>query len=355
MRKTLLYLTIIAAILFGAYQFNAKEPLYHSQSYVFGTLVDINIYGETDDRARELANHVQQEFQELHNRLHAWKPVSTGKLSELGELNNAFAQGSKPIVISPDLANMLEDATALSVKSNGLFNPAIGHLIGTWGFQQDEFGAVNIDETVIKNLIHAQPRMTDIVLKDNAAYSSNPTVKLDLGGYAKGYALDLAANYLRKELVKNALINIGGNIIAIGQHGDKAWRVGIQHPRMPTAIATLDLPDGWAIGTSGDYQRYFMLNGQRYCHIIDPRTGNPVQHTQSVTVLVPPQANAGVLSDVASKPIFIETAENRSKAAQAFDIENFMVIDAQSNIFVTAHMAKKLNWLTPNVKFTTLQ
>ena len=84
------------------------------------------------------------------------------------------------------------------------------------------------------------------------------------------------------------LINIGGNIIALGQHGNKPWRVGIQHPRLPTAIATLDLPDGWAIGTSGDYQRYFMLNGNRYCHIIDPRTGYPSQHTQEVTVLVPP-------------------------------------------------------------------
>lgn len=336
-----------------------KEPIYQSQGYIFGTLVDITIYGETEDRAQALSNQVLQDFQTLHNRLHAWKPISANKPSELGELNAAFAQGSKPIKISPDLTLMLTDITKLSVKSNGLFNPAISHLIGAWGFQRDDFSPVNVDFEKIKTLVKANPRMTDIVLKGNTAYSTNTTVKLDLGGYAKGYALDIAVAYLRKQQVKNALINVGGNIIAIGQHGDKPWRVGIQDPRSAAAIATLDLPDGWAIGTSGDYQRYFMLDGKRYSHIIDPRTGNPTQHTQAVTVLVPPQATgkiqAGVLSDVVSKPIFIEQPENKSKAAQVFGIENFMVIDDKAHIFVSKKLAGKLNWLTPNVKFITLE
>jgi thiamine biosynthesis lipoprotein len=359
MRKLLIIFALLATFIFGAYQLTLKEPLYHSQSYVFGTLVDISIYGESEEHAGLLSNQILQDFQNLHNRLHAWKPISEGNPSELGQLNTAFEKSSRPVAINPDLAVMLTEAKALSIKSNGLFNPAIGHLISTWGFQRDEFSAVNVDDEKIKALVKANPSMSDIVLDNNTAYSKNPTVKLDLGGYAKGYALDFAAQYLRKQHVNNALINIGGNIIAIGKHSDKAWRVGIQHPRAPTAIATLDLPDGWAVGTSGDYQRYFILNGKRYCHIIDPRTGYPVQHTQSVTVLVPPQpdnqAQAGVLSDVASKPIFIELPQNRSKAAQALGIENFMVIDDNANIFVSRNMVTKLNWLSPNVKFTTLQ
>lgn len=360
MRKGLTTLVSIIALGIAVFALNAynKEPLYHSQSYVFGTLVDISIYGETDDRARALSNQILQDFQHLHDQLHAWKPTANNKPSELGALNQAVAQGKNPINISPQLAGMLSDANALSVKSQGLFNPTIGHLISTWGFQRDEFSAVNIDESKIKELVYAKPSMTDIVVQNNTAYSNNPAVKLDLGGYAKGYALDMAAAYLRKQQVKNALINIGGNIIAIGQHGKKPWRVGIQHPRQPTAIATLDLADGWAIGTSGDYQRYFMLNGKRYCHIIDPRTGYPVQHTQAVTVLIAPQAEhhiqAGVLSDVASKPIFIASAENKSKVAATFSVKNFMVIDKQSNIFVSHNMAKKLHWSDANVKFTKL-
>jgi thiamine biosynthesis lipoprotein len=110
------------------------------------------------------------------------------------------------------------------------------------------------------------------------------------------------------------------------------------------------LADGWAIGTSGDYQRYFMLDGKRYCHIIDPRSGYPVQHTQAVTVLIPPQKNAGVLSDVASKPIFIAAAEDKAKTAATLGIQYFMVIDQQSSIFVSSALAHQLEWLDPEVK-----
>lgn len=364
MRKWPFRLALFTIIVIGLVAMRAcrQEPLYHVQSYIFGTLVDISIYGEPEERAKQLSNQILQDFQDLHNQLHAWKPVSDslpGKTSvpsnpsvpsELGALNLAFANGSEPVAISAQLAAILRDTADLSVNSQGLFNPAIGHLISLWGFQRDEFSAVHIDDEKIKALVKSNPRMSDIVIENNKAYSTNPNVKLDLGGYAKGYALDMAADYLRKQQVKNALINIGGNIIALGRHGDKAWRVGIQHPRKPAAIATLDLDDGWAIGTSGDYQRYFMLDGRRYCHLIDPRNGYPVQHTQAVTVLIPPQKNAGVLSDVASKPIFIAAPQEKLKAAAMLGIQYFMAIDQQSHVLITSTLSQKLEWLDQDVQ-----
>lgn len=352
MRKWRIRVLLIAILLIAAVSLRAfkNEPLYHTQSYLFGTLVDISIYGESEDRAKLVANQVLQDFQSLHNQLHAWKPIKDHQPSEIGALNIAFANGSEPITISPQLADILKNAIAFSVQSQGLFNPAIGHLIGTWGFQRDEFSAIAIDHEKIQALVTANPRMSDIVINNSTAYSSNPNVKLDLGGYAKGYALDMASDYLRKQQIHNALVNIGGNIIALGRHGDKPWRVGIQHPRKPAAIAALDLPDGWAIGTSGDYQRYFMLDGKRYCHVIDPRNGYPVQHTQAVTVLIPPQKNAGVLSDIASKPIFIAAVEQKAKMAAMLGIQYFMIIDQQSNIAVSSALANKLEWLDPNIE-----
>ena len=316
-----------------------KEPLYNTQSYVFGTLVDISIYGETELAAQEISNQIIRDFQALHNRLHAWRP------SELKSLNRAFALGKTPVTIKPDLAAMITDATRLSVQSNGAFNPAIGGLIQAWGFQQDEFKPIEIDDNKLKNLVETNPQMADIVIENGKAFSNNPHVQLDFGGYAKGYALDLAIINLRKLGVKNALINIGGNIIALGKHGDKPWRVGIQHPRKPNAIAVLNLESGWAIGTSGDYQRYFDLGGKRYCHIIDPATGYPVQGTQAVTVLIPPQANAGVMSDVASKPIFIANADSRAEAAKSMGVENFLIIESTDKIWVSSALAKRITWL----------
>lgn len=319
-----------------------REPLYQSQTYVFGTLVDISIYGEPEDRARELASHVQQEFQRLHNHYHAWQEGS-----ELTRLNAAFTKG-ETATISPELAAILEDATAWSEKSGGLFNPAIGHLVKLWGFQADEFKPVHPDAAEIAALVKANPQMHDLVIEGDKAYSRNPAVKLDLGGYLKGYALDLAAEYLRQQGVHNALINIGGNIIAIGKHGDKPWRVGIQHPRQPGPIAILDLPDGWAIGTSGDYQRYFEVDGVRYCHIIDPRTGYPSRNTEAVTILVPPGKQAGTKSDVASKPIFIVEPAEKKNAARGMGAENVMIIDKTGSIAVSSAMEKRLTWVDKN-------
>jgi thiamine biosynthesis lipoprotein len=327
----------------------SREPLYHSQSYIFGTLVDISIYGEEQQRAQALSDQVFKDFQALHDRLHAWQDNS-----ELSRLNRAFAAGTAPVPIDDELARMLEDATAWSVRSGGKFNPAIGQLIEQWGFQRDEFTPVAIDDAAIGALVNADPQMTDIVIQGRLVFSKNPSVKLDLGGYAKGYALDRAADYLRSKGVKHALVNIGGNIIALGKHGEHAWRVGIQHPRKPGPIATLDLEDGWAIGTSGDYQRYFELNGKRFCHLIDPATGYPADQTQSVTILVPPAPNSGVVSDVASKPIFLATPDQRAEASERMGIDHVMLIDAAGRISVSTSMAKKLRWVDEDVRSETL-
>ncbi|HQR51377.1 MAG TPA: FAD:protein FMN transferase, partial [Methylophilaceae bacterium] len=164
----------------------------------------------------------------------------------------------------------------------------------------------------------------------------------------------VAANGLRRQGVKGALVNIGGNIIAIGKHGERPWRVGIQHPRRPGPLATLELPDGWAIGTSGDYQRFFELDGQRYCHIIDPRSGRPAQGVQAVTILVPPGPRAGTLSDVASKPLFISGPADWRKAASTLGIAHALLVDDQGGIHLTQAMKQRLNFTEKNVALEEL-
>lgn len=305
---------------------------------MFGTLVDVTIAGEEEKRAQQLIAQVLADFDRMHRTLHAWKA------SDLSRLNAAFARGEKSAV-SPELAGILRDAGALSAQSGGAFNPAIGKLIGLWGFQNDEFLPVRPDPLKLAALVKAAPGMGDIVVEDGYAYSKNPAVQLDLGGYAKGYALDVAAAYLRAQGVKGALINIGGNILALGERSGQPWRVGVQHPRKPSAIATLELKDGEAVGTSGDYQRFFELDGKRYCHIIDPRSGYPVQGVQAVTVVIPPGKTAGVLSDVASKPLFIAGATSWRAAAGRMGLAQALLIDARGEIHLTAALNKRLHFI----------
>ncbi len=316
----------------------SKPPLYTQESYVFGTRVEVSVYGEPQARAQRVTAHVLGIFDRMHHQLHAWEPGT------LSQMNAVFRASPERADITPEMAAIIRDATRYSEQSGGSFNPAIGNLIHLWGFQSDQFQAKLPDPAAIAALVAANPQMRDIVISGKQFYSDNPAVRLDLGGYAKGYALDVAAAYLHSQGIRNALINIGGNIMALGQHGDRPWRVGIQHPRKPGPVATLELRDGEAIGTSGDYQRYFEVNGKRYCHIIDPRTGWPAQGVEAVTVLIPPAPHSGTLSDVASKPLFIAGVKGWRRAAQQMGVAEAMLIDSDGRVHLTPAMQKRLNF-----------
>ncbi len=316
----------------------SQTSLYQSKHYVFGTIVDISIYGESDEKAEEAIQAVLNEFTRLHHSLHAWKK------SDLTDLNESIAKNKSYRNASAELIEIIKEVKRLEDASHHLFNPAIGEIIDYWGFHQDEFNPIHPDPSKIKILVERYPSLDQIRILGSTISSTNPHVKIDLGGYAKGYALDRASKILRDHHIKNALINIGGNIIAIGQNGNKPWRVGIQDPRGSQAIAKLDLPDGWAIGTSGDYQRYFMIDGVRYCHLIDPFTGFPVQGVNSVTVLIEPAQNAGALSDVLSKPLFIGKKEDRQAIAEKLNIRHYLIIE-DNVISVTQTMADIIQFL----------
>jgi thiamine biosynthesis lipoprotein len=334
-------LSLVTALLAGC----GQQGPYKQEAYVFGTLVEITIQGEDEAKAQAAVSQVLADFDALHIALHAWEP------GELNSINEAIAKATAaaPARVeitdrwAPTLLPILSEATALSERSDGLFNPAIGNLVRLWGFHADSFQPRLPDPKEIKRLVTAQPRMSDLRLDGLHLEARNPAVRLDLGGYAKGYALDRAAATLKRQGIRNALVNIGGNIIALGKHGDRPWRVGIQHPRQGGALATLELHDGEAIGTSGDYQRFFDLDGKRYCHLIDPRSGWPVQHSQAVTVIARGE-HAGTLSDVASKPLFIAGPEGWRGMAAKMGISEALRVGADGQIQVTQAMAGRLAW-----------
>ncbi len=317
------------------------EKIHRQQSYVFGTLVEVTVYGESEEKAKRVTDQVLRDFDEMHQTLHAWQPGTLERIN--GILALARPGAPAKAALPPGLLPILQDATRLSELGEGLFNPAIGNLVRLWGFHSDTFEPRLPDPKEVERLVLANPRMTDLHIDGLMLTATNPAARLDLGGYAKGYALDLAAVYLKSQGVKNALINIGGNIMALGAKGGAPWRVGIQHPRRAGALATLDLKDGEAIGTSGDYQRFFEVGGKRYCHLIDPRTGWPADKTQAVTVIARGE-HAGTLSDVASKPLFISGPGNWRRLADKLGLKEVLFVSADGAISVTQEMNDRLNW-----------
>jgi len=330
-------LLLLATILLSG----CGEKLHKQQSYVFGTLVEITVYGEEAAKARRVTDQVLKDFDAMHQTLHAWQPGTLERIN--GILALARPGAPARAALPPELIPILQDAARLSEQSEWLFNPAIGNLVRLWGFHSDTFEPRQPDPKEIGRLVKANPRMSDLHIDGLMLSGANPAVRLDLGGYAKGYALDLAAAALQRQGVNNALINIGGNILALGQKGGQPWKVGIQHPRRAGALATLELHDGEAIGTSGDYQRYFEVSGKRYCHLIDPRTGWPANQAQAVTVIAH-GAHAGTLSDVASKPLFIGGPAEWRRLAAKMGIREALFIAADGKIESTPEMAKRLIW-----------
>jgi thiamine biosynthesis lipoprotein len=317
-----------------------RAPVTMQESYVFGTRVEVTVAGRPPAEARAAAAAVLAEFDRLHRMLHAWQP------SELTALNDAIAAG-RPHEVSTELAAILADAQALTLAGERLFDPGIGRLVALWGFHGDEFRPALPEPQALADWLAARPSLADLRLDGTRVASANRAVAVDLGGYAKGYALDRAAGLLRARGVSDALINIGGNVMALGTKNGKAWRVGIRDPRGAGFIAALDLHDGEAIGTSGDYQRYFELGGHRYAHLLDPRSGRPAAGTQAVTVLVGPGAGAGTRSDVWSKPLFVAGKTHFAGLAGRLGATHWLRVGGDGRIAVSAPLAARLAWRDP--------
>jgi len=333
----------LLSALLSVQQFAYASPAeYRASSYVFGTIAQITVMDADTTRAQAAVGRVFVEFDRMHRELHAWQP------GELVALNEAISHGGTNIRTTPEIVRLIRESQRLEAQSGGLFNPAIGQLVRLWSFHRDKPGGPLPDPKDIARIVAARPRMSDLSVRGDVVTSVNRAVQLDFGGYAKGYALDRAADLLRASGVTNALINVGGNALALGRHGERAWRVGLDSPRGTALLATLDLYDGEAVGTSGDYRRYYEIGGRRYAHIIDPRTGYPVAGVESVTVLVPRGAGAGALSDAASKPIFIAGPSGWREAAARMGISWAMLIDMEGEIHLTRGLQARLHWSEPD-------
>lgn len=325
-----------------------KPKLYQQESYVFGTRVVLSIWGEDEARAQQAASEALAELDRLHAKLHAWQP------SEITRLNDAFAHG-RTAALDAEIASMLEMAVDYARRSDQLFNPAVGQLVAQWGFHRDTFEPVTPDPAALASLLKAHPSLDDLHIAPGEVSSRNRAVSIDLGGFAKGWALDKLAGLLHARGIQNALINIGGNVLALGSKDGDPWTVGLQHPRKPVAMATIALHDGEAIGTSGDYQRYFEKDGKRYAHLIDPRSGQPADKVQAVSVIAPPGVHAGALSDVSTKPMFIGGTETLSLYAQRFGVRDVLLINAAGAVQVTRSLSSRVNWLEKPAIITTIE
>lgn len=342
---------LAACMLIGLVACGDKKPIV-SESFVFGTRVEVQVAEDVPEaRVRAAVAEVLGDFDRMHRTYHAWQP------SELTKLNDALAAG-KRMRVSKEMAALLQEAQGFSEASAGLFDPGIGRLIEFWGFHADSYVAQLPDPASIQAWLKAHPSIAQLKIENDETgawvSSTNRQVALDFGGSLKGTALDRAAATLHAAGLNNALINIGGNVMALGTRYGTPWRVAIQAPRYAGPLAVLELNDGEATGTSGDYQRYFEVDDKRYPHLLDPRTGYPAPGVQSVTIVVDGPA-AGVRSDVLTKPLFIAGGNEWKAMAQRLGLKSVLHVSDDGMVSVTANLADRLKFQPHNGKLPDIR
>ena len=203
-----------------------------------------------------------------------------------------------------ETADLLGFAHSLWLMSGGLFDITSGVLRQAWDFR-----AARLPEPAVLQAVLARVGWDKVERSGSAVRLTLPGMELDFGGFGKEYAADRAAAVLHSHGMRHALVNLGGDLHALGARAlpelqnDTAWQIEIQHPRPDTAsgkpsLAVLALQQG-GLATSGDYERFFIQDGRRYCHVLNPHTGWPVTYWQSVSVLAANTTTAGALTTIA--------------------------------------------------------
>lgn len=344
----------LGACLLPAVGCSRAEAVVSEDMYVFGTLVSVDVLSADAAGARAAIADVSHAFTRQNRDWHAWKPGA------LGDLNRAIAAG-RAHEVEASLLPLLHQAHELERESGGLFNPAIGRLVGLWGFHNDEMpvGAPP-DAAAVAELVAAAPSMEDLAFNGHRVGSRNPHVQIDLGGHAKGVALNQALDRLAALGYGDALVNLGGNLAVSGSRGARPWRIGVRHPQgghsdlrhsqNGGAIATLEVSGRMAVVTSGTYERYRQDGDRRYPHIIDPRSGQPATHVVSATVLHPDAARA----DVAATALVVAGAEAWPGVARGLGVSEIMIVDEAGRVQLTPGMAGRVQFVGKPASVTTV-
>ncbi|MBL8351369.1 MAG: FAD:protein FMN transferase [Burkholderiaceae bacterium] len=282
--------------------------------------------------AAAVADDLWRDLSAIHRQWNAWKP------GELYELNRAFRAG-RDAAASPALRAVIRQAAVLEQASRGLFNPGIGGLVGTWGFHADVLAdGQRPSAASLARWQRAAPSLSQIEERGGRLRSRNPGLQLDLGAYAKGVAIDAALDRLQRQGVQQALLNLGGNLAAMGRPGDRPWRVGVRDPHGSGLLTTLTVDGREAVVTSGSYERYRWLDGERCCHILDPQTGAPAPAFVSVTVV----HRSAALADAAATALLVAGPARWRSVAERLGVNQVLVVDRHGRTDVTDTLRPRL-------------
>lgn len=281
-----------------------------------GTVFAIHLYAESEIQALSFFEVAFEEVERLEETLSKFRPSS-----EICRINRLAA--AQAVTTDPEVFSLVEESLRYSEQTSGSFDITVGPLMRTWGFFRSEGHFPNPEE-----LSAARGRTGfDKVLLDRGSRTIQfvvPEMELDLGAIGKGYAVDQTVQILREAGVDAALVVAGSSTVyALGSPPDEdGWKIHIPDPLDRTRnISTVKLRDE-AISTSGSYERFFELGGRRYCHVMDPRTGMPVEGVLQSTLI----GSQGAMTDAISNALFVVGKEGKALLMNFGDVSALSVL-----------------------------
>ncbi|NOZ68871.1 MAG: FAD:protein FMN transferase [Deferribacteres bacterium] len=321
-----------------------RDRMYRESRVLMDTFCTITVVSASEEKAREAINRGFAEIERLDGLLNYF--------SEDSEITAVNRAAGRPVRVSRETLDIVKKAVHISEITGGAFDPTIAPVVSLWKFSKDiSAPSIPSRDAVATALRHVDYRKIEINTAASEIYLTEKGMELDLGGIAKGYAADRAVEAVKAEGIKAALVAVAGDIRGFGLNpSGQGWRLGIQDPRPETVserpwedvFATLELRDR-AISTSGDYQRFFIKDGKRYFHILDPVTGFPAETDLiSVTVIAP----EGYVTDSLATAVFVLGVEKGMKLLESMGIDGVLVC-ADKKILLTEHLRGKINILNP--------
>lgn len=306
-------------------------PFVRERRHLLGTEVEISAWGKY---AAVAVADAFAEVERIHNTMSRFREGS-----DIWNINTSEA--GQMVIVDECTFRLIEESIRISNMTDGAFDITILPLMNVWRTAREQNKLPTDEEIeVARNLVNWQYIILDPL--NRAVGLKKAGMGIDLGGIAKGYAIDMAVEALKKHGIKSAMVNAGGDIYLLGKPPQREWwRIGIEDPREEGKLfASLKLGDG-AVVTSGDYRWYFVIDNQRFHHIIDPRSGFPVERMQSVTIIAP----KATFADGLSTAIFVLGYKEGIKLAEELGIGAIIISedeDGRRQIAITDNIDEKI-------------
>jgi len=300
---------------------------------------ELKLTAWTSDEPTALAafEEVFTEFDRLESLLSVWREGS-----DLQRLN--AAAGLHPVPVSADTIEVLGIARQVGDWTEGKFDVTFAALSDLWKFDHDQDNSIPSRADIQQRLPFIDYQQVEFDAAARTAFVRRKGMRVHFGGIGKGYAVDRAVALLRRRGLRDFMVQAGGDMYVAGRHGGRMWRLGIQDPRGPggSSFASVELSDA-TFSTSGDYERFFIKDGRRYHHILDPDRGEPATGCRSVTIV----SDRAVLADGLSTGVFVLGPEKGMALIERLPEVEGVIVTAENEVLVSSGLKDRLRILSP--------